>query len=273
MREGVDAHTAQISQDLVEIIVRNVAKAKAATYGYTANQIVRKVESDTSSGAIIGELLRETPPQELERLLVRTLPDRYLERSATNTLGNDESLPVLARTYHAAMDIATDDTRRKAMARYIRVLKEQPEFEVLRYEEAFFRGKDLALLAAGDARIAKAHLLDQIQRDFGVRLENALSGFGSASTREDLTSASQAIIEFVVSSDTQDRRQLAERTLRELWRSAPESTRDAVPDRIMSWFNGMGPPEWKRWLQGMCASMGRHFVAAADDTDLDDLPF
>lgn len=272
LQEEVNEHTARISKDLVGIIIRNVAKAKATTYGYTANQIVRKVESDTSAGAIVGELLRETPPQELERLLVRTLPDRYLERSAGDLLGNDQSLPILVRTYHAAMDIAAEETRQKAMKRYISVLKEQPEFEVLRYEEAFFRAKDLNLIAPGDARIAKAHLLDQVQRDFGARLENAMIGFGSAATRDDLSSASQSIIEFVVAMDTQDRRELAERTLREMWRSAPTTTRDAVPDRIMSWHNGKGPPDWKRWLQGMCASMGR-FTATTDDTDFDDLPF
>jgi len=271
LQEAVDGSTARISKDLVSIIVRDVAKAKANTYGYTANQIVRKIEFDTSAGAIIGELLREAPPQELERLLVRTLPDRYLERSADSAFGDDRSLPVLRRTYHAAMDIASEETRRKAMARYMRVIKEEPEFEVLHYEEAFFRAKDLTLIPDADARIAKAHLLDQVQRDFGVRLEAALQGFGAVATREDLSSAAQSIVEFVVAEDTADRRQLAERTLRELWRSAPDAIRGAVPDRVESWFNGRGPIAWKRWLAGISSSMGR--ILVFEDPDLDDLPF
>lgn len=272
LQEVVDGNTARISKDLVTIIIRDVAKAKANTYGYTANHIVRKIESDTSAAAIVGELLREAPPQELERLLVRTLPDRYLEISADNELRPDRSLPVLRRTYHAAMEIASEEIRTKAMARYVRVIKEEPEFEVLRYEEAFFRARDLKLIPDADARIAKAHLLDQIQRDFGPRLESALQGFGAAATRDELGSAAQSIIEFVVTRDTPDRRELAERALRDLWRSAVEPIRDAVPDCLISWFNGTGPVGWKRWLAGLCGSMGR-FVVVEDDTDIDDLPF
>lgn len=272
LRESVNGDTARISKDLVRIIIRDVAKAKASTYGYTANHILRKIETDSSAGAIIGELLREAPPQELERLLVRTLPDRYLDVSTSDVIGDDKSLPVLRRTYHAAMDIADEDTRRKAMARYVRVLKEEPEFEVLRYEEAFFRGRDLTLIPEADARIAKTHLLDQVQRDFGARLEGALLGFGAVATRDDLSSAAQSIIEFVVARDTAERRQLAERNLRELWRSAPDTIRDAVPDRIEAWFNGKGPTAWKRWLAGMSSSMGRILILDEPD-DLDDLPF
>lgn len=270
LREEVNPQTARIARDLVGIVTRSVARAKAATYGYTAKQIVRKVESDASATAIIGELLREAPPQELERLVVATLPNRYLERSAVADALAEDSLTALSRTYHAAMDMAPEETRRKAMARYVRVLKEEPQLEVLRYEEAFFRARDLHLVGETDARIAKAHLLDQVQRDFGSRLEYALTAFGSVATREELGSAAQSVVEFVVAFDSQERRQLAERVLRELWRSAPPPIRDEVPNRIESWYNGTGPDGWKLWLQGLGAVMGRSLTLSPPN--LDDLP-
>lgn len=158
------------------------------------------------------------------------------------------------------------------MMRYVQVIKEAPEFEVLHFEEAFFRSKDLHLIPDADSRTVKSHLLDQVQRDFGERLEHALLGFGAVATQDELTYATQSLIEYVVANDTATRRDLAARTLRELWHSGAVEVRDAIPDRVLSWFNGSGPPAWKRWLAGVSNSMGR-IVVFEDVTDLDDLPF
>jgi hypothetical protein len=279
LAETVDDHTARIAKDLVEIIVKDVARGKKATYGYTANQIVKKVESDSSSASIIGDLLRDTPPQEIDRLLLRALPKRYLELAASEYPGDAEALPGLRRTYHAAMDGAPDEVRRRVMERYVKVLKEQPEFEVLRFEEAFFRGGDLDLLTEADARTAKAHLVDQVARDFGPRLEGALTSFGKLATRDELKQTAAAIIQYVAAGDTVERRNLAEKVLRTLWVSAPPHTDAAVPEAIASWEQGTGPEAWKRWLAGMRRSLRGLWdeetteTTPQGDTEADDLPF
>jgi len=53
LRETVDQDSASIAKSLVEMIVKEVAAQKKKTYGYTAEQIVNKVEMDSSAIAII----------------------------------------------------------------------------------------------------------------------------------------------------------------------------------------------------------------------------
>ncbi len=44
----------------MEVVASEVADLKRDTYGYTAQQIVTKVENDSSSIAILGDLLKKT---------------------------------------------------------------------------------------------------------------------------------------------------------------------------------------------------------------------
>lgn len=275
LAQTADAHTARIAKDVVEIIIGDVAKRKVTTYGYTAKQIAAKVESDPSSGVIIADLIRDAPPPELERLLVQTIPDRYLLLSSTETASDADALPGLRRTFHAAMDVAPEALRRRVMERYVKVLKEQPEFEVLRYEEAFFRAVDLPLLPRSDAETAKAHLLDQVSRDFGPRLEPPLTSFGTVATAAELRQAAESVVRWAAGMITTERRELAERVLRDLWISAPLGSKPLVPEALKSWERGTGPAEWMKWLAATRRSMGDPSVVrlAVDDTDLDDLPF
>jgi len=57
--ETVGKNGAVVAKTLVEIIVDEVAKRKRETYGYTAEQILTKVENDISSISIISHLLRD----------------------------------------------------------------------------------------------------------------------------------------------------------------------------------------------------------------------
>lgn len=172
------------------------------------------------------------------------------------------------------MDIAPEETKRKVMARYIKVLKEEPEFEVLRFEEAFFRADDLSLLHDSDANTAKAHLVDQIGRAFGPRLDSTLSGLGKIVTRKELKEIATAVVQYVAAGDGSKRRGTAERALRTLWNDAADKNAGGIAEGIQPWQAGTGPDEWKKWLAGLARSMpDPTVVPTGDETDLDDLPF
>jgi len=56
LNEKVDKNTAVIAKALVDVIIDEIAVGKKAKYGYTAEQLMSKVESDSSSLSIIGHL-------------------------------------------------------------------------------------------------------------------------------------------------------------------------------------------------------------------------
>lgn len=70
---------AKIAEALVEIIIEQISNRKRETYGYTAEQIVKKLERDSSAIAILGHLLKTTNQIKQERLLLKVLPHRYFE--------------------------------------------------------------------------------------------------------------------------------------------------------------------------------------------------
>jgi hypothetical protein len=61
LSEQVDENGAAIAKSVIEIVVQEVSNKKKQTYGYTAEQVVRKVRQDPSSISIAAHLLRETP--------------------------------------------------------------------------------------------------------------------------------------------------------------------------------------------------------------------
>lgn len=275
LKERATEHTARIAMDLVEIITSGVAASKQTSYGLTAAQIVAKVQSDPTAASIIGDLLRDAPAPEIERLLLKALPERYLEHSSSDDSELEPILKAFRRTYHAAMDAGNDDLRKKVTERYVRVVKEQPEFEVLQFEAAFFRPSDLRLLSPADAQMLKAHLVDQVVTNFGPRLEHALSGFGSVATEGELGKVAAAILSWVVANDTSERRRSAEPILRALWVRAPSDIRSVVPAAAAFWHRGTGPENWMKWLAGLRRSMGDDPAPnlGFDETEIDELPF
>lgn len=77
--DKADEASARIAQSLVGIIVGEIAKARRETFGLTAEQVLAKLERDSSSLAILGHLLQDLNDTERERLLLTVLPTTYLQ--------------------------------------------------------------------------------------------------------------------------------------------------------------------------------------------------
>lgn len=72
-----DATTGAIAVALVDIIVREIAEARRAASGLTAEQILSKVRRDGDALTILQHLLADASAQERERLVVDVLPEGY----------------------------------------------------------------------------------------------------------------------------------------------------------------------------------------------------
>lgn len=221
--EVIDENGAKIAQALVEIIVGEISTRKKETYGYTAEEIVSKLERDSSAVAILGHLLKGANQFEIERLLLRAIPQRYFELKEDiepefPSPGYGEYLEYLENTllslekcFRSAFDIASDEVKRKVMKRFLSILKEEDEHKVLAYETAFFRGNDLTYLSSEEAQLIKEHLLSRLREGVHIPLLQAMEGLGQFLTADEIRDFADPIIRTIL----RERNKLLEKKARE----------------------------------------------------------
>jgi hypothetical protein len=138
------------------MIVEEVSTRKKETYGYTAEQIVEKLERDSTAVAILNHLVKSVKPRELERLLEKVIPEKYFDllidaaEDPINHQYPEHLQSVLEQCYRLSFDSVSDDVRTTITSRFVSILKEEDEFRVLNYETAFFKAKDLRYLSKDD---------------------------------------------------------------------------------------------------------------------------
>ena len=175
LSEQVDENGATIAKSVIEIVVDEVCSKKRETYGYTAEQVVRKLQQDSSSISITEHLLRETQPAELRRLLLRVLPSAYVDSCADDY----EDPTVAARLQHLfreGIKVANKDLRAFVGSRFVTVLKEEPEGVVQCYEMGLFRGSDLAFIEDRDQPLVIAHFFGTMRQGLSDSVLEAARG-------------------------------------------------------------------------------------------------
>ena len=163
--ETVDEQGAKVAQALVEMIISEVTSRKRETFGYTAEQILTKLQQDTTVRPVLALLLRETQPRELERLLIGLLPQRYYELSSRPLETDWRILDNMRVGFAEGFAQADDALKRRIAKQFVKIVKESTGDFVREYEGAFFSGFHLQYLVPEDQQIAKQHVLSQLQED------------------------------------------------------------------------------------------------------------
>jgi hypothetical protein len=163
LSERVDGNGATIAKTVIEIVVDEVATKKKQTYGYTAEQIIRKLEEDSSALSIADHLLRETRPVELKRLLLSVLPAKYLEGRERDF--SEDYCRRLRSLYRVALELADDEIRRAVGSHYVAVLKEGIGSTVQNYEIGLFQSSDLKDIDLKDHPLVISHFLATMKED------------------------------------------------------------------------------------------------------------
>lgn len=185
LSETVDENSAKVAQALVEMIVAEVAKKKSEKYGNTAEQLASKIVVDPSAVGILNHLLEGMKEQEIERLVLKVIPDEYF--FLLNQAPSPEaSLAALRQCYHAVLRRASFETKKKVSAKHVKVLKEEGEAKVVAYIDAFVRSIDLITAEYVEREIIKDHLLSRLGRGVTEPLLEALEGIGQFLENDDL---------------------------------------------------------------------------------------
>jgi hypothetical protein len=204
LQQPVDNNGANVAHALVKMIIEEITNTKRKTYGWTAEQIVDKLDRDPSSLGILQHLLRETKEIEQKRLLLKILPDVYFQVWSPQADDDPEDgraawLQRIENCYRAIFTSVSDEIKRAAMITYVAVLKESNHHRILVYDRAFVRGTDLVYCSTRDADLIKDHLITQsADDDHLATIRKALGGIGRFLTVAEFTRLATSLIDTIL---------------------------------------------------------------------------
>jgi polyhydroxyalkanoate synthesis regulator phasin len=269
VKERVDASTAAVAVQLVKIVAAEVAELKRGSYGWTAQQVLSKVENDSSTAPILGDILKETKEREVEALLLRDLPERYVQLLAGDDFGPSDptALTRLRRLYRLALASAPQEVKVKVARAHVRMLHEATyEFAVVSRERDLFRASDLSCLTSNEAATAKRHLLARLDRTIDESYADCLRGIGAYTTKDE----TEQLVDCYVRTgmvNRPDPRNLATELLKRLHSERPSGD-TVVQDRLLAWEKTfeVKQQEPAQWVASIRSAM-------RELDELDELPF
>lgn len=246
LNERADENGASIAQKLVEIIVTEVSKRRNEAFGYTAEQIIRKIENDASVLAILAHILKNINENEIRRLLVNVLPKRYFELKGQTAEDEEDDYWItqaassIEKSFRIVLEFASVEVKKEVAKRFVSILTEENEYMVTTYEVVFFRAGDLEYLNPDEVSLVKQHILSRLSKQFpDVGLLNAITGIGTYLDERDVHDFVSAIVKTVVySKDKTEKRLARERLLSEY-----SSMHDIQQEHVKSSLD-----IWKRFL-------------------------
>ncbi|MGD0019035.1 MAG: hypothetical protein ABSD62_07240 [Candidatus Limnocylindrales bacterium] len=176
--ESVDEQGARVAVALTEMVVAEVGQARGDNLGYTAEQLATKIEGDPDTASLLQKhFLPKLTEAELEKLLLRVLPERYLTEAQAHGPGTS-SAKALADSYRRTLAKVPEALQRRAAEWFARVVRKQPASIVHFYQEAFFRAPHLSFYADDDAVVVVDYLLSRLVSQRSEALLSAASGIG-----------------------------------------------------------------------------------------------
>lgn len=221
LNETVDKESATVARALVNIVVEEVTAARKKKCGYTAEQVIAKLESDPTCLSILSYILKDTHEYERGRLTLEVIPERYGASPAPNAL---------ELCFRQAFDTLPPSGKTKALANFVKTLKEGSGDNVVTYETVFFRASDWAFLtAASDVEVVREHLLHQLEKTPSAKLLAASAGLGKFLTEKNVTQLFFWLMIIIVNSDDAGLRKAAEDLFdSEYWNLPDHALRDKV---------------------------------------------
>lgn len=170
LEQSVDKNSAQVAVALLEMIIEDVKRTRQALYGFTAEQLISKLENDLKAINVIEHFIKDMQEKELERVLLTVLPERYFDILYKPTRDNPiERLKVLSSCYHYVFNSVSDQIKTKIMDEYIRILKNEVSYRVEMYESNFYKNSYLKFVAnESDRKFIKDRLFSLIKSQLGI---------------------------------------------------------------------------------------------------------
>ena len=261
MTETTTAASARIAESLVEMILTEIEGRKRSNYGYTAEQIVSKIEQDPSVEAILKRLLQELNQPEMEKLLLAVVPERYM-RARKEPDGYEHMLRMLPVLFRTAYDQANSQLQVRATQNFIKILFEGTEEFVGAYSRAFFRMSDLQHLSDEDAQAVKDYFFDQMNGDQNDSdLFVVLSGIGKHLLSEEVSKFINPLVHTMSFGNTESAKGVARKIIVNEFPHMKEKVKGLLYDRLDEQLRtyrvlGIEDPRHVTLIKEMKASLG-----------------
>jgi adenylate kinase family enzyme len=189
--EVVDEDGAKVAEALVDMVIKDISLSRKRTYGNTAEQITDKIINDSSAIAIVGELLKDAKPIEIERLLT-IIPKRHFELEPVYNEDGDPYPPIAAEhletCFRTAFNKTSRDVQEKTVCKFVSIIKEESEPIVNHYGTGFFRATDLDFLSPDEIETVKKHIYSRLGNDIDAFPLSSITGIGKFFNKEDVKS-------------------------------------------------------------------------------------
>jgi hypothetical protein len=236
LKEKVDPNSAKVALALVEMIVDEVSASRRETYGFTAEQIVSKIEMDYTAISIISHILDSTKQHEVERLLLDVIPARYMTLNYQDKHDYSRELDDLENCFRHAFDKSDDQLKKKVTKHFVQILKNESGDSVFVYETVFFRCTDLKYLNDDELNLVKTHILSSLKRRSSISLIRALNGIGSRLKINDIIKFIDPLVNVIMKEFGTKHAVFAERALTKEFNNIPSKYKQLYSKRIDQWI-------------------------------------
>jgi len=137
---------------------------------------VSKIRKDENCLAILHHLVKEASERQQERLLLELIPEAYFSIQPDEEPWDQAKLDRLEGAYRVVFDTVPEDIRRKAVAEFVRVLREEDGNKVSIYTNSFFKPADIKYVAANHGAMVRQHLLSLVPSTHTVKTLHLVDG-------------------------------------------------------------------------------------------------
>lgn len=239
LNESVSENGATVVRALLDIILSEVSAKKQDRYGYTAEQLVKKIEQDASATAILPHLLKGMTETEKCRLMLKVLPSRYFELE-NEAFDSSDVQERLSECFRSAFHLSNDITKKRVTSHFVEILKNEGQHMVFAYETAFFRASDLRYLGAPEAQLVKDHVVSRIKNNsLSLPLITAISGLPEFLDRDDIVPLVDAMVRTAIGTKSEPLKEAAKSETVRMWQGLPGGaggTDGKVIGRLDDWI-------------------------------------
>ncbi|MBN1537606.1 MAG: hypothetical protein JW908_12790 [Anaerolineales bacterium] len=196
LSEKVGIDSASVAKSLVSIVIEEVEIKRLEKYGYTAEQIVSKIENDASAKSIIPNLLSELNTSELERLMLKILPKQCLD--LTDDVPK-HIIPAYIYCFDTAFNLSSDEIKKRVANNLAKTVKEESGDYLIAYGTFFISPSYFKYMTEDNYKIVKKYLLNEFVEFFKY---SQLKGIGEyIESEEDIALFTNAVVSTFCLSD------------------------------------------------------------------------
>jgi hypothetical protein len=183
LEEKIDGNRAQIAASLVQMVVEEVREKRLEVYGYTAQQIVEKVENDLDvSLVLMPRILPDLNKIEQEKLLLKVIPSRVQYFSTHRDLMPADEFPKIIKglrtVFRMMFDKSQRELKKKTTEQFVKVLKEQSEFNRMFYNGLFYATDLQYIISKNDRELVIDYIINEFCKkvsDFNIEAAHGVT--------------------------------------------------------------------------------------------------